>query len=89
MKHYTIRVYGKVQGVFYRASSQEKAAELGLTGWVKNEVDGSVLIGAEGPEDKLQDFISWCHKGPTKASVEKVTYAEDELQEYESFEVKR
>jgi acylphosphatase len=88
MKHYTIRVYGKVQGVFFRASSQEKAAELGLKGWVKNEADGSVLIEAEGKEDKLQNFISWCRKGPAKASVEKVEYAEDELQEYEAFKVK-
>jgi acylphosphatase len=88
MKHYTIRVYGKVQGVFFRASSQEKAAELGLKGWVKNEADGSVLIEAEGTEDKLQNFISWCRKGPAKASVEKVEYAEDELQEYEAFKVK-
>lgn len=89
MKHYTIRVYGKVQGVFFRASSQKKAVELGLKGCVKNEADGSVLIEAEGTEDKLQNFISWCRKGPAKASVEKVEYAEDELQEYEEFEIKR
>lgn len=88
MKHYSIQVFGKVQGVFFRASSQDKAEELGITGWVKNEADGSVRIEAEGPEDKLQSFISWCRKGPAKASVEKVEYADGELQGYEQFEVK-
>jgi acylphosphatase len=89
MKHYTIQVFGKVQGVFFRASTQDKAEALGLTGWVKNEADGSVLIEAEGSEDKLQNLISWCRQGPPQATVEKVEYAEDELQNYAQFEVKR
>lgn len=88
MKHYTIQVFGKVQGVFFRASSQDKAEALGIKGWVKNQADGSVLIEAEGPEDKLQDLISWCRQGPARATVEKVAYSEDELQAYEQFEIK-
>lgn len=88
MKHYTIQVFGKVQGVFFRASTQDKASALGIVGWVKNQADGSVRIEAEGPEDKLQNMISWCRQGPPQATVEKVEYAEDDLQGYEQFEVK-
>lgn len=88
MKHYTIQVFGKVQGVFFRASTQDKASALGIVGLVKNEADGSVLIEAEGPEDKLQNLISWCRQGPPQATVEKVEYAENDLQGYDQFEVK-
>jgi len=88
MKHYTIQVFGKVQGVFFRAGTQDKASALGIVGWVKNQADGSVRIEAEGPEDKLQNMISWCRQGPPQATVEKVEYAEDDLQGYEQFEVK-
>lgn len=87
--HYTIRVYGKVQGVFFRASAQDKAEALGVLGWVKNEPDGSVLIKAEGPEDALQEFVSWCRQGPTYAKVEKVEYEEDKPQGFVRFEIKR
>ena len=51
-----IRVYGKVQGVFYRATTKTVADDLGLTGWVKNEADGSVTIIAEG--SKVDELIS-------------------------------
>lgn len=87
MKHYTIQVFGKVQGVFFRASTREKATELGISGWVKNKPDGSVLIEAEGPDDKLQSLLSWCRQGPPHANVKKVEYADGELQNYDQFEV--
>jgi acylphosphatase len=89
MKHYSIRVYGKVQGVFFRASAREKAQELGINGRIRNEADGSVSAEAEGPEDHLQDFISWCRQGPPRASVDKVEYSEGESKGYQDFEVVR
>ena len=52
-KHLSIRVTGKVQGVFFRASTREEAQRLGLCGWVRNEADGSVRIEAEGDEPLL------------------------------------
>lgn len=88
-KHYTIRVYGKVQGVFFRANAQDKAEALGILGWVKNEPDGSVLIEAEGTEDTLQEFVSWCRQGPAYARVEKVEYEEDNHQGFARFDIKR
>ena len=88
-KHVTIRVYGKVQGVFFRQTSMEKAQEHGLTGFAQNEPDGSVYIEAEGDETRLTSFITWCQSGPPAAKVTKVTAEEDELKGYEKFEVRR
>lgn len=78
MTRYRIKVKGKVQGVFYRSSTQAKAKELGLSGWVKNLEDGSVLIEAQGEEQKLEKLIEWCHQGPGAAVVNEVETTEIE-----------
>jgi acylphosphatase len=62
-------ISGQVQGVWYRASTKEKAEELGLTGWVKNTMDGNVEAIFEGDELKVNEMIAWCHKGPPLAQV--------------------
>ncbi|MBL6449750.1 acylphosphatase [Fulvivirga sp. 29W222] len=72
MEHFNIRVVGKVQGVFYRANTRKKAYELGLTGYVRNEPDGSVYIEVEGNLNKLNEFVSWCKTGPDRAKVDEV-----------------
>ncbi len=68
----TIRVHGRVQGVFFRASTRSVARRLGLSGWVRNETDGSVLIEAAGPCEALQAFVDWCRHGPEGARVEAI-----------------
>jgi acylphosphatase len=65
-------VRGRVQGVFFRASTQREAKRLGLTGWVKNRSDGSVEVLAEGEEDELKELIAWANRGPSAARVERV-----------------
>lgn len=72
LKRIEIKIYGRVQGVFFRSFVREAALELGLTGFVRNEPDGSVLVIAEGAEEKLQELISRCRKGPLAARVDKV-----------------
>jgi acylphosphatase len=62
-------VQGRVQGVYFRASAVQRAQELGLTGWVKNCVDGSVEGIAEGPRAELEKLLSWCGQGPSGAKV--------------------
>ena len=62
-------VTGIVQGVFYRASTLEKAQSLSLTGWVKNLPDGSVEVTAEGSRYALEEFLAWCAQGPPTAEV--------------------
>ena len=72
LKQVQIRVHGRVQGVFFRASAQREARRLGLTGWVKNRKDSTVELMAEGEETGIKDFIAWAQHGPSAARVEKV-----------------
>lgn len=65
-------MYGKVQGVYFRQSTLEKATELGLRGYVRNRGDGSVYICAAGSEEAIQEIIAWCQTGPRAARVDKV-----------------
>ena len=69
-----IRVFGLVQGVFFRYTTRKVARKLGLTGIVKNLPDGSVFIEAEGPKDKLFELLEFSKKGPKYAQVEKAEY---------------
>lgn len=64
-----ILVEGKVQGVYYRASTAKKAQSLGLTGWVRNLADGRVEIHAQGTAGALEQLVQWCQKGPVLAKV--------------------
>jgi acylphosphatase len=65
-------VRGRVQGVYFRASMQREAKRLGLTGWVRNQPDGSVEFVSEGEEDALRELLSWAGRGPSAARVERV-----------------
>jgi acylphosphatase len=87
IKHLDITVKGKVQGVFYRASTKAVADQLGVKGYVKNEADGNVSIAAEGDEISLEMFLDWCKEGPQNAVVTSVESHEGELKNYRNFEV--
>lgn len=89
LKHFSIHVSGKVQGVFFRASTQEKANELSIKGFVRNERDGSVFIEAEGDEDQLHAFVKWCKQGPRMAEVTSCKVEEGVLKNYTSFTIER
>jgi acylphosphatase len=65
----SLKITGRVQGAYFRASAQQEAAKLGLTGWVMNCADGSVAALAEGNRVELEKFIAWCHDGPPGARV--------------------
>jgi acylphosphatase len=71
-------VYGYVQGVNFRSTTQREAARRHLTGWVRNCWDGTVETVAEGPRSVLADFEQYLHRGPSVADVERVdvTYSE-------------
>ncbi len=66
-------VIGKVQGVAYRVYVQDAATELGITGFVKNQSDGSVQVVAQGLPDQLRSFVEYLHEGSLLAQVEGVT----------------
>jgi len=71
-KRLQVTVRGRVQGVFFRSSTQREARRLGLTGWVANRRDMSVEVLAEGDEDELRELLNFCNRGPSAARVEKV-----------------
>ena len=87
IKHLDITVKGKVQGVFYRASTKAVADQLGVRGFVKNADNGDVLIAAEADKSSLEMFLDWCHEGPQDAEVTSVESNEGELKNYRNFEV--
>ena len=89
MKLLTITVSGRVQGVFFRASTREKAETLGLKGFVRNEPNGHVYIEAEGPEDALDQFKAWCRQGPPMAQVNEITIHEAPVKNYPDFTIHR
>lgn len=72
MKQLHLVVRGRVQGVFFRASTQREARRLGLTGWVKNRADGAVEMLAEGEESALKQLQLWAERGPSAARVDDV-----------------
>ncbi len=65
----TVRIKGRVQGVFFRHSAKLEANRLGLTGRVRNCANGDVSATAEGPRDRVAEFIDWCKAGPPHAMV--------------------
>ena len=88
-KHYQLKITGKVQGVWYRASTQRKAQELGIAGFVCNKADGSVYAELEGEEELLKKMVEWCREGPPFARVTQVEMEEGMLKGFENFVVKR
>ncbi len=89
LQHFNITVSGKVQGVWYRKSTQEKANEIGIVGFVKNQSNGSVYIEAEGNEDQLKSLLEWCAEGPQFAIVKDVSFTTGAIRSFERFEILR
>ena len=67
-----VRVTGRVQGVSFRMYAEQEARRLGVTGWVRNEPDGSVALHVEGDEQAVDAMVDWCRRGPDHARVEAV-----------------
>jgi acylphosphatase len=67
-----IRVFGHVQGVFFRQSARREALRLGLHGFARNEHDGSVIIDVQGAPAALDELVDWAHHGPAAATVDRV-----------------
>lgn len=83
-------IAGRVQGVYFRTSTVNEAQKLGLTGWVINCPDGSVKVVAEGPNNRIEQLIAWCHQGPSGARVSDVDVQWAEAENtFKRFEVRR
>ncbi len=85
IKRATLRVRGRVQGVFYRAETRVQAVKLGLKGYARNNRDGTVTVVAVGDESDLQKLAAWCQKGPDFAKVENIETSYEEPKSDEEF----
>ena len=72
IKHCVIKIYGDVHGVGFRWSAKQKAEELGIVGFVRNEPDGTVYIEVQGEDNDLEQFMAWCQQGPPPGQVKQV-----------------
>ncbi len=88
-RSYKITVKGKVQGVSYRFNAQAVGHKLNLTGYVKNQHDGSVFAHVEGKEDDINKFIDWCYLGSRLAKVSEVAAEETDFVGFQTFEIKK
>jgi acylphosphatase len=83
-----IFVSGKVQGVYYRQNTLQKAQELDICGWVRNLSDGRVESVMEGSKVNIDKMLTWCKKGPVDAKVEEVKIIDEEYKkEFSSFDI--
>ena len=82
------KVYGKVQGVWFRKYTLDSARDIGVVGMVKNLVDGTVLVNASGKNENLREFKELLENGSTNSRVDKIDYSwEDVSIEYSTFEI--
>jgi len=86
-KSLEIKVFGKVQGVWFRKFTRKKALELELEGFVKNMADGSVLIRAQGDETRLNHLVEWCSVGPDLAKVQRIEVSDCHTLNTNTFEI--
>lgn len=79
---------GKVQGVYYRQNTMQKAQELGIFGWVRNLSDGRVEAVMEGSKVNIDKMLTWCKEGPLEAKVEEVKIIDEVYQnEFLTFDI--
>jgi acylphosphatase len=82
-------VHGRVQGVFFRDSTRQHAASLGVAGWVRNRPDGAVEAVFEGDDEAVERMVDWCRSGPSSAWVERTEVSEEDASEdLSGFEVR-
>jgi acylphosphatase len=83
-----VRVHGRVQGVFFRAETRERARSLGVAGWVANAPDGSVEAVFEGERERIESLLHWSRRGPSLAVVDDVEVAWEKPQGETGFAVR-
>jgi acylphosphatase len=81
-------VRGRVQGVFFRGETRDRARSLGVSGWVSNRPDGTVEAVFEGQREQVESVLGWCRRGPAGAQVEAVEVAWEEPRGEDGFGVR-
>jgi len=81
-----LRAHGRVQGVWFRESMRQKAEALGVTGWVRNRMDGSVEALVQGPFEAVDSITAWMRRGPDGANVTRLDIEETAAERLARFE---
>ena len=89
MKHLNITVRGRVQGVWFRASTRDEARRLGISGFVCNQPDGSVYLEAEGSEEAMTQLLAWLEHGPPLARVDEIQVNAGDYQSLSGFDIRQ
>jgi acylphosphatase len=84
-----VHVSGRVQGVYYRATTRDRAREEGVDGWVRNLDDGRVEAVFEGPPTAVESMVEWCEEGSPAASVADVDARHEDPEGLDGFEIRR
>jgi len=83
-----VRVFGRVQGVFFRQGAVNQARALGVEGWAHNARDGSVEAHIKGQAEAVEQMVRWMRRGPSQARVDDVTVEEVEPEDVTGFSVR-
>jgi len=87
-KRVHVLISGRVQGVWYRATTKQKAEQLGINGWVKNTSDGNVEAVFEGNEDLVDQMVKWCYEGSELSKVNNIQVkSEKHTGEFKDFKI--
>jgi acylphosphatase len=81
-------VHGRVQGVFFRDSTEKEAIRRGVAGWVRNRDDGAVEAVFEGDPDAVEGLVEFCRSGPSRAEVDRVDVEDEDPEGLEGFDVR-
>lgn len=84
---YLAHISGKVQGVYFRASSQQQAIEYGISGYARNLADGDVEVLMCGEQNNVAKMLEWLNQGPSTAKVDKVDIKQVEWQQHNFFSI--
>jgi len=88
MKRINVIIYGRVQGILFRYNTKRLAEKLNLSGWVRNNSDGTVEAVFEGKDESVDKITKWCYKGPIGAKVEKIEKKEEKfMNEFNNFTI--
>lgn len=89
MRRVRIRAWGRVHGVFFRASCAERARAVGVSGWVRNVAGGAVEAIFEGDAAAVEQMVAWCREGPPSARVDRFEAVEETPEGTQGFRVVR
>ncbi len=86
MRAIDVKVFGDVKGIGFDYETKKEADELGITGWVKNNEENSIIFHCEGDEEKIEELKNWLEQGHHTAKIDKIYFKNSKIKGFENFE---